>query len=216
MEKLGMDHIEVKALRREALVAHFLGLMASLDADAIKADACTTSTFKANFVEFTKRVAEMHSSLLSCRQGASLLKGCYFKCAKEATNASRGVALNIRQTLKTNPLQPQGFPSTAASWFGESVMGISVEGEASTVGVKGAHSVDGNTTVSWSDFTVWRAGLKDPVISATKPTLTSKCTTSNRYLKALDEDLTRCLAQIPTALTKSDKQHSELKFRILC
>ena len=102
---------------------------------------------------------------------------------------SRGVALKIRQTLKTNPLQPQGFPSTAVSWFGESVMGISVEGEASTVGVKGAHSVDGNTTVSWSEFTVWRAGFKDPVLSATKSTLTSERTANNKYLKALGEGL---------------------------
>ena len=90
MVKLGMDHIEVKALRREALATHVLGIMASLDEDAIEADAWTTSTFKTNFAEFTKRVAESHSSLLSCRQGTSLLKDCYIKGVKDATNASMG------------------------------------------------------------------------------------------------------------------------------
>ena len=60
-------------------------------------------------------------------------------------------------------------------------MGISVEGEASAVGVKGAHVVDGSTTANWSEFTVWRAGLKDLVLSATKSTLASERTTSNTY-----------------------------------
>ena len=124
IEKLGQEHIEVKAHVAEQLLVDMTQVLNDIDTAVTASSGWDGDHFIAKYNEFYQHVQKGRELDLKIRSAGISLKGVNRAAVNVTTNDARQMALQIRAVTKARPLLNQGMPSTVISWCGEYVLGI--------------------------------------------------------------------------------------------